>query len=90
MLQRYARTRRADIDLRTHGIDVLNRSLLTDLLPVDLARGMGLLAFATIGPLRRAVMREGILPPDPLPRLMQKPIPRKEPAIRQRPARPLT
>jgi 2-octaprenyl-6-methoxyphenol hydroxylase len=78
VLHRYARARRADIDLRTHGIDVLNRSLLSDLLPVDLVRGAGLLAFATIGPLRRAIMREGVLPPGPLPRLMQQPLPRRE------------
>jgi 2-octaprenyl-6-methoxyphenol hydroxylase len=89
VLHRYARARRADIDLRTHGIDVLNRSLLSDLLPVDLVRGAGLLAFATIGPLRRAIMREGILPPGPLPRLMQKPLPRREVASRPTRTQPL-
>jgi 2-octaprenyl-6-methoxyphenol hydroxylase len=92
VLKRYAATRRADIDLRTHGIDVLNRSLLSDFLPVDLFRGMGLFAFAAIGPLRRAIMREGVLPPGPLPRLMQSPIPRtplrkNETAPRRRGAR---
>jgi 2-octaprenyl-6-methoxyphenol hydroxylase len=73
VLQRYAASRRPDIDLRTHGVDVLNRSLLSDFLPVDMLRGMGLIAFAAIGPLRRAIMREGVLPQGPLPRLMQKP-----------------
>jgi 2-octaprenyl-6-methoxyphenol hydroxylase len=96
VLKLYAGTRRPDIDLRTHGIDVLNRSLLSDFLPVDLFRGMGLLAFAAIGPLRRAIMREGVLPPGPLPRLMRNPIPKNnslrtqrrenEPASRRRPA----
>ncbi|TAL80656.1 MAG: FAD-binding protein [Beijerinckiaceae bacterium] len=69
----YAEARRADISLRTHGIDVLNRSLLVDFLPVDLVRGAGFLAFNMIGPLRRAIMREGILPRGHLPPLMQKP-----------------
>ncbi|TXM93261.1 ubiquinone biosynthesis protein UbiH, partial [Methylobacterium sp. WL122] len=40
----------------------LNRSLLADLMPVDALRGVGLLAMSAIGPLRRAVMREGVLP----------------------------
>ncbi|QXX73812.1 FAD-dependent monooxygenase [Methylovirgula sp. HY1] len=69
----YAAARRPDISLRTHGIDILNRSLLADFLPVDLLRGVGFLAFSMIGPLRRAVMREGILPDGHLPPLMQRP-----------------
>lgn len=72
-LAAYADARRADISLRTHGIDILNRSLLADFLPVDLLRGAGFLAFTMIGPLRRAVMREGILPHGHLPPLMQRP-----------------
>ena len=72
-LAAYADARRPDISLRTHGIDILNRSLLADFLPVDLVRGMGFLAFTMIGPLRRAIMREGILPHGHLPPLMQKP-----------------
>lgn len=72
-LSAYADARRSDISLRTHGIDILNRSLLADFLPVDLLRGMGFLAFTLIGPLRRAVMREGILPKGHLPPLMQRP-----------------
>jgi 2-octaprenyl-6-methoxyphenol hydroxylase len=72
-LAAYAAARRADISLRTHGIDILNRSLLADFLPVDIVRGAGFLAFNMIGPLRRAIMREGILPRGHLPPLMQKP-----------------
>jgi 2-octaprenyl-6-methoxyphenol hydroxylase len=72
-LTAYADARRADISLRTHGIDVLNRSLLADFLPVDLVRGAGFIAFNMIGPLRRAIMREGILPRGHLPPLMQRP-----------------
>ena len=51
-----------DVSVRTSGIDILNRSLLADLAPVDLARAVGMAAFSAIGPLRRAIMREGVLP----------------------------
>jgi 2-octaprenyl-6-methoxyphenol hydroxylase len=72
-LRPYAQARRSDIALRTNGIDMLNRSLLFDSLPIDLLRGLGFFAFATIGPLRRAVIMEGILPHEHLPPLMQEP-----------------
>ncbi|HTV33545.1 MAG TPA: FAD-dependent monooxygenase [Methylocella sp.] len=71
-LKDYETARRGDIFLRTHGIDLLNRSLLWDLFPVDVLRGAGMLAFSAIGPLRRALMREGVLPHSGLPRLMQE------------------
>ena len=75
VLASYADARRADISLRTHGIDILNRSLLADFVPVDLVRGASFAAFNMIGPLRRAIMREGILPRGHLPPLMQTPGP---------------
>ncbi|MBI3275055.1 MAG: FAD-dependent monooxygenase [Methylocystis sp.] len=71
-LTRYERHRRADIGLRTHGVDLLNRSLILPYLPVDLLRGAGFVAMTAIGPFRRAVMREGVLPHLVLPRLMRK------------------
>jgi 2-octaprenyl-6-methoxyphenol hydroxylase len=71
-LAAYAQRRRSDIYWRTNGIDLLNRSLLLDVLPVDALRGAGLFAFSLIGPLRRAIMREGVVPHGKLPRLMQK------------------
>ncbi len=52
--------RRRDAGLRTVGVDLFNRSLLSDLLPVNAARGLGLAALAQIPPLRRAVMRMGL------------------------------
>ena len=64
-LRPYERARHRDIALRTSGIDVLNRSIMTDFGPVDAARGVGAVALRLVGPLRRAVMREGILPPGP-------------------------
>ena len=62
VLERYDRMRRADARSRTMAVDLLNRSLLTDFLPVQSARGLGLYMLDRIGPLRRAVMREGVAP----------------------------
>lgn len=67
----FARGRRLDARLRTTAVDALNRSLLASLLPVDALRGLGLLAMTTIGPLRRLVMREGVLPRLGAPSLMR-------------------
>src|SRR5512144_1206676 len=68
---RYDRMRRADVGSRTLAIDLLNRSLLSELLPVQGARGLGLYLIDRIGPLRRAVMREGVAPAASQPRLMR-------------------
>ncbi len=62
-LRHYAEAREADVDIRVRGIDILNRSMLSDFLPVDMARGLGFFAMSAIGPLRRAALREGVLPP---------------------------
>ncbi|MCB5177389.1 UbiH/UbiF family hydroxylase [Microvirga lenta] len=70
-LRRYQRGRDLDVRLRTAAVDSLNRTLLTGLIPADFLRGAGLLALSNIGPLRRAVMREGVLPRVGAPRLMQ-------------------
>jgi 2-octaprenyl-6-methoxyphenol hydroxylase len=56
----YDRRRRADVLSRTAVIDGLNRSLLTDSLLVQSARGLAILALDRVSPLRRAVMRQGI------------------------------
>ncbi|MGH6869675.1 MAG: FAD-dependent monooxygenase, partial [Methylocella sp.] len=71
-LKTYATARWSDIFIRTNGVDILNRSLLSNLFPVDFLRGAGLFAFLMIGPLRRALMREGVLTHGTLPRLMQE------------------
>ena len=67
----FARGRALDARLRGTAVDLLNRSLLTDLMPVDALRGLGLLAMSAIGPLRRIVMREGVLPRLGAPELMR-------------------
>ena len=68
---RYDRMRRADVMSRTLAVDLLNRSLLTDFLPVQGMRGLGLYLIDRIAPLRRAVMREGMAPAASAPRLMR-------------------
>jgi 2-octaprenyl-6-methoxyphenol hydroxylase len=71
VMARYGRMRRADVGSRTLAIDLLNRTLLSDLLPVQGARGLALYAIDQIGPLRRALMREGVTPRVAQPKLMQ-------------------
>jgi 2-octaprenyl-6-methoxyphenol hydroxylase len=62
LLQRYDFARRADVLSRTLVIDVANRSLLTDFLPMQSLRAVGLHLIGSIGPLRRLAMREGLAP----------------------------
>jgi len=50
-------------------------------LPVDFARAFALNFFSAIGPLRRALMREGVTPHGPTPKLM-----RARPPVSRRPA----
>lgn len=61
-LAAYESGRQADTRSRTFAVDMLNRSLLTDFLPVQGVRGLGLYVSSRIGPLRRALMRGGIGP----------------------------
>ncbi len=62
LLRDYSAVRRGDVVSRTLGADVLNRSLLSNFLPLQAARGLGLYALGAIGPLRRAFMRRGMAP----------------------------
>jgi 2-octaprenyl-6-methoxyphenol hydroxylase len=71
VLKTYEKMRRTDVGSRTLAIDLLNRTLLTDLLPIQGLRGLGLYLLDRIGPLRRAAMREGIAPTVNQPRLMR-------------------
>lgn len=60
--ERYSARRAADIHVRTASIDLMNRSLLSAFLPVQIARTAGLHALSALGPLRRLAMREGVAP----------------------------
>jgi len=61
-LAAYRSARRIDVLARSGAVDLLNRSLLSDLLPAQIARSAGLGLMAGIPPLREFVMREGLLP----------------------------
>jgi len=56
----YHRKRVSDVHLRTMGVDVMNRSLLTDFLPVQLARTVGISALKNVSSLRRFAMQQGL------------------------------
>jgi 2-octaprenyl-6-methoxyphenol hydroxylase len=62
MLARFESARRSDIASRTFVIDLANRSLLSDFLPIQSARALGLHLLGAVGPLRRLAMREGLAP----------------------------
>jgi 2-octaprenyl-6-methoxyphenol hydroxylase len=62
LLSRFESARRSDIASRTFVIDMANRSLLSDFLPMQMARALGLHLIGAIGPLRRLAMREGLAP----------------------------
>ena len=59
---RFDRRRRVDVMSRTASVDLLNRSLLSDFLPVQVLRAAGLHVLSAIPPLRSLVMREGVEP----------------------------
>lgn len=67
----YISARNLDVLSRTVGVDLLNRSLLTGLMPVQAARGVLLAGLNAFAPLRRLVMRVGLEPPSSLPSLMR-------------------
>jgi 2-octaprenyl-6-methoxyphenol hydroxylase len=71
VLAQYETARRADIMSRTVAVDLLNRSLLAGFVPLHGLQGMSLYLADRIGPLRRALMREGVMPAASRPRLMR-------------------
>lgn len=67
----YDRRRRADVTTRTMGVDIMDRALLSEHLPVQVARSLGLFLAGSVPPLRRLMMREGLTPTIGTPRLMR-------------------
>jgi len=61
-LAAYDAARRPDIVARTSAVNLLNRSLLSDMLPAQLARSAGLNVLGVFSPLRAFFMREGLRP----------------------------
>jgi 2-octaprenyl-6-methoxyphenol hydroxylase len=68
---RYHRMRQADIASRTLAVDLLNRSLLSDFLPMQAARSLALFSMDRMPSLRRTAMHEGVEPRFGQPRLMR-------------------
>jgi len=60
VLAGYDANRRADIRARAAAVELLGRSLLTEFLPVHLARGVGLEIASRVPMLRRNLMRAGM------------------------------
>lgn len=71
VLAAYRRARRLDVLTRTVGVDLLSRSLLTSLIPLQAARGIVSHGLNALPPLRRMVMRLGLASPTELPTLMR-------------------
>ncbi len=61
-LAEYDRRRRPDVLARTGAVTLLNRSLLSDMLPAQIVRSAGLSALGAFAPLRAFFMREGLAP----------------------------
>ncbi|MCX8997693.1 UbiH/UbiF family hydroxylase [Rhizobiaceae bacterium BDR2-2] len=59
---RFDRRRRLDVLSRTYSVDILNRSLLSGFLPVQMVRAAGLHLLSGFTPLRNMLMREGVEP----------------------------
>lgn len=66
VLSAYDRSRRGDVTMRTAAVDLFDRSLLTDFLPVQVARAAGLYLAGRVGPIRRFAMRQGLGPATPM------------------------
>jgi 2-octaprenyl-6-methoxyphenol hydroxylase len=62
VMRQYEERRRPDIRARALAVEWMNRSLLSDFLPAQALRGLGLELAGRFGFLRRALMREGIGP----------------------------
>jgi 2-octaprenyl-6-methoxyphenol hydroxylase len=70
-MQEYEALRRPDVIPRQTAISLMNRSLLSDMLPMHLARAAGLAAVAKVPPLRALAIREGLSPSGGLPFAMR-------------------
>jgi 2-octaprenyl-6-methoxyphenol hydroxylase len=72
-MSNYEALRQRDVWPRQTAISMMNRSLLSEMLPPHLARAAGLAAVATLPPLRHLAIREGLSPSGGLPSTMRAP-----------------
>jgi len=71
LLVSYEKARRGDVKSRGIAVDLLNHSLTSELIPVQLLRGAGIHALKAFAPLRRSVMAAGLAPAGEPPPLMR-------------------
>lgn len=62
VLHKYDRKRQPDIVTRTNAVHLLNRSLLSELVPVQMARSAGMHLASKVSPFRKFLMKEGVTP----------------------------
>jgi 2-octaprenyl-6-methoxyphenol hydroxylase len=62
VLVAYETQRKGDVSSRALAVELFNRSLLSGFLPTHVARAAGLEVASRVGPLRRAIMRQGLGP----------------------------
>ena len=73
ILAEYNSLRRAEVLPRQQVIDLMNKSLLLGLLPLEGARALSLAALHYLAPLKHLVMRHGLQPSHSLPFAMRAP-----------------
>jgi 2-octaprenyl-6-methoxyphenol hydroxylase len=71
LMAEYNALRRAEVLPRQQLIDLMNKSLLLGLLPLEVARALSLSALHYIGPLKHLVMQQGLQPSHNLPFAMR-------------------
>lgn len=71
LMAEYNALRRAEVLPRQQLIDLMNKSLLLGLLPLEGARALSLSALHYVGPLKRFIMGRGLQPKDNLPFAMR-------------------
>ncbi len=67
VMKAYSKARIADISSRTFAVDMLNRSVLVGLIPVQALRSLGLQILASFPTLRKIVMQAGLAPENAMP-----------------------
>ena len=70
-LAAYTQARAGDVLARSVSIDLFNRSLLIEILPLDMLRGAAAHALTSFPALRRLLMQQGMGLSGPLPSLMR-------------------
>ncbi len=71
LMAEYNALRRAEVLPRQQLIDLMNKSLLLGLLPLEVARALSLSALRYVGPLKHFIMERGLLPKSNLPYAMR-------------------